>query len=73
MHTIYVTGPEKTGLIYIKYTCSYYGTYLVLWIGYSHSVSFIEFTIDFCILDKNCVIIQNTINTRSYYNFNTQN
>ena len=25
---IYVTGPEKTDHIYIKYTCSYYGAYL---------------------------------------------
>ena len=24
----YVTGPEKTGLIYTKYTYSYYGAYL---------------------------------------------
>ena len=25
---MYVNGPEKTGLIYIKYTCSYYSTYV---------------------------------------------
>ena len=25
---IFVIGPEKTGLIYIKYIYSYYGTYL---------------------------------------------
>ena len=28
-HPVYVTGPEKTGLIiYARYTCSYYGTQL---------------------------------------------
>ena len=57
----FVTGPEKTGLIYAKYTCSYYGTYLVFWMCYSQSVSFIESPIDFCMHDKTCVIIQSTI------------
>ena len=58
---INVTGPEKTGLIYVKYICSYYGTYLKFWLCYSQSVNFIEFHIDFCMHDKACVIIQNTI------------
>ena len=49
---IYVTGPEKTGRIYAKYTCSCYGTYLAFWMCYSQSVSFIEFPIDFCMHDK---------------------
>ena len=28
-YTVYVTWHEKTGLMYTKYTCSYYGTYLL--------------------------------------------
>ena len=32
--TTYVTGPEKTGLIYIKYTYSYYDTYLLFCMSY---------------------------------------
>ena len=38
----YVTGPEKTGLIYIKYTYSYYSAYLSLHSLYLNSVSFTE-------------------------------
>ena len=38
----YVTGPEKTGLIYIKYTYSYYGAYLSSYTLYLNSVSFNE-------------------------------
>ena len=57
----YVTRPEKTGLIYAKYTCSYYGTYLMSWICCSQSVSFVEFPINFWLYDKTCVIIQNII------------
>ena len=48
----YVTGPEKTGLIYIKYTSSYYGTYLLFCIGYTQCVSFIEFLMEFCTSDE---------------------
>ena len=44
-----VTGPGKTGLIYIKYTCLYYGTYLLFCMCYPKSVNFIEFLMDFCI------------------------
>ena len=47
----YVTRPGKTGLIYTKYTCLYYGTYLLFCISYPKSVSFIEFPIDLCIYD----------------------
>ena len=36
----YVTGPEKTGLIYIKYTYSYYGAYLSFYTLYLSSVNF---------------------------------
>ena len=42
-----MTGPWKTGLIYTKYTGSYYGTYLLICICYPKSVSFIEFLMDF--------------------------
>ena len=41
--SLYVTGPEKTGLIYTKYTYSYYGAYLFFRVCYPNSVSFIEF------------------------------
>ena len=47
----YVTGPGKTDLIYTKYTCSYYGTYLLFYMCYPISVSFIEFLMEFCIYD----------------------
>ena len=46
-----VTRPGKIGLIYTKYSCSYYGTYILFCMCYSKSVSFIEFLIDFCIYD----------------------
>ena len=38
----YMTGPEKTDLIYIKYTYSYYSAYLSLHSLYLNSVSFTE-------------------------------
>ena len=47
----YVTGAGKTGLIYTKYTCSYYGTYLLFFMCYLKSVNFIKFLMDFCICD----------------------
>ena len=53
----YVTGPEKTGLIYTKYTYSYYGAYLFFCVCYPHSVSFIEFLRMLCIYDELCVKI----------------
>ena len=53
----FVTRPEKTGLIYTKYICLYYGTYLLFCIHYPKSVSFIEFLMDLCIYDD----ILNTI------------
>ena len=40
---IYVTGPGKTGLIYIKYIYSCYSTYLHNCASYPNSVSFIKF------------------------------
>ena len=33
-----MTGPEKTGLIYIKYTHPYYGIYLFFCVCYLNSV-----------------------------------
>ena len=52
---IYVTGPEKTGLIYTKYTYSKYGTYLFFCVCYPISVSCIEFLRILCIYDEVCV------------------
>ena len=57
---IYVTGPGKTGLIYTKYTCLYYGMYLLFHMFYSKSVKFIEFLMDFCIYDDILDMIQIT-------------
>ena len=45
----YVTGPEKTGLIYTKYTHPYYGIYLFIYVCYLNSVSFIEILRTFCV------------------------
>ena len=69
---IYVTVPGKTGLIYTKYTCLYYGIYLPFSKRYLRSVSFIEFLMDFCILYDD---ILNTIQItdKSYYILNSQN
>ena len=44
-----MTGPEKTGLIYTKYTYSYYGAYLLFHVCYPNSVSFIEFLRILCL------------------------
>ena len=52
-----MTGPGKTGLIYTKYTCLYYSTYLLFCKCYPKSVNFIVFLMDFCI----CVDILDTI------------
>ena len=49
---IYVTGPEKTGLIYTKYTYSHYGAYLFCCVRYPNSISFIEFLRILCIYDE---------------------
>ena len=50
-----VTGPEKTGLIYTKYTRSYFGAYLFFCVCYLISVSCIEFLRILCIYDEICV------------------
>ena len=52
---IYVTGPEKTGLIYTKYTYSYYGPYLLFCINYAISVNCFEFIRILYIYGKICV------------------
>ena len=47
----FVTGPEKTGLIYIKYTYSYYCVYLSFFTFYLNSVNFNEQLRIFCTCD----------------------
>ena len=51
-----MTRSDKTSLIAIKYTYSFYGTYNLFRECYSNSASFIEFLRVFCIYDKPCVI-----------------
>ena len=63
IQTLYVTGPGNTGLIYTKYTCLYYGTYLMFCMCYPKSVSFIEFLMDLCICDDIVDTIQITDKT----------
>ena len=58
LHSTYVTGPGKTGLIYTKYTCLYYGTYLLFCKFYLKFVNFIEFLMAFCIYDDILDMIQ---------------
>ena len=55
-----MTGPGKTGLIYTKYTCLYYGTYLLFCMCYTKSGNCIEFLMDFCICDDVLHMIQIT-------------
>ena len=55
-----MTGPGKTGVIYTKYTCLYYGTYLLFCMCYPKSVNFIEFLIDCCIYDDILDMIEMT-------------
>ena len=55
--SIYVTGPEKTGLIYTKYTYSYYGAFLFFCVCYPNSISFIEYLRSLCIYDEVCIKI----------------
>ena len=53
----YVTRSDKTSLIAVKYTYSFYGAYHLFCGCYSNSVSFIEFLRIFCIYDEVCIII----------------
>ena len=56
---INVTGPDHEGidLIYTKYTCSYYGIYLLFYMCYAKSVNFVEFLMDFGISDDILVTV----------------
>ena len=47
-----VTGLEKTGLIYTKYTCSQYGTYFLFCMCYAKSISCIDILDTTLITDK---------------------
>ena len=53
---IIVTGPEKTGLIYINYTYSYYGACLSFYTLNLNSVNFNEHLRIFCTYDKTCFL-----------------
>ena len=57
VHVLYVTRPEKTGLIYAKYTHLYYGGYLFLCSCYLISVNFIEFLRILCTHVEICVVV----------------
>ena len=67
LEQVYVTGPGKTGLIYAKYTCLYYGTHLLFCRCYPISVNFIEFPMDFCIYDDILDMIQITDKKLLYF------
>ena len=60
MFSLIVTGPGKTGIIYIKYNYFFYGTYLLFCTCYPQSVDFIEFLMVFCINDDILDTIQIT-------------
>ena len=47
-----MTESAKTGLICTKYTYSFYHIYLFFCVGYTISVSFIEFLRKFCVYDE---------------------
>ena len=49
-----MTGPDKTDLIYIKYTYSYYGAYLSFYTLYLNSVNFNKQLRIFFTSDKIC-------------------
>ena len=52
MYITFVTESAKTGLICTKYTYSFYHIYLFFCVGYTISVSFIEFLRKFCVYDE---------------------
>ena len=54
LNSLYVTGPEKTGLMYTKYTYSNYGAYLSFYTLYLNSVNFNEQLRIFCTCDIIC-------------------
>ena len=51
-HRTNVTESAKIGLICTKYTYSSYHTYLFFYVGYTISVSFIEFLRKFCVYNE---------------------
>ena len=55
-----MTGNGKTGLIYTKYICLYFDTYLLFCMSYPKAVNFIEFLMDCCIYDHSLDTIQIT-------------
>ena len=55
---LYMTRHEKTGLMYTKYTSSYYGTYLLYCLRYYNSLNCIRLPITCCINDRNCIRLQ---------------
>ena len=69
----YMTGTERTDHINTKYTCSYHGTYLLFYMCYTKSVSFIGFHSNFCIYSDNLDIGLIPITDESYYILNSQN
>ena len=65
----YVTGPEKTGLIYIKYTYSYYGEYLSFNTLYFNSVNFNKQLRNCCTYDEICINILSSQQELSSYKY----
>ena len=53
----YVIRSGKTSLIAAKYTQLYHGNYCLLCVGYTNSISFIEFLRIFCIQYEVCIKI----------------
>ena len=70
---INVTGLERIGHIYTKYTCSYYGTYLLFYMCYAKYVNFIEFLMDFGIPDDILDTIATLITDKKLLHFNFHN
>ena len=70
-HSLIVTGPEITGLIYRKYTCLYYGTYLLFCMCYLQSISFIALLVNFHIYYEMLDTIQFTDKKLLHFKFST--
>ena len=62
-----MTGPGKTGLIYTKYTCLYYGKYLLFCMYYLKAVNFIKLFMVFSIYDDILDTIQITDRTLLHF------
>ena len=61
---IIVTGPEKTGLIYTKYTYLHYGNYLLFCRGHIKSVSSFGLVMEFCIIIMMKMLLQYWVKTK---------